>query len=378
MTNRECVNCVMDETDPDILFNEKGICSYCLEFQSSKLSIHLPLEARERELSRILNSVRQTSNNREYNCIVGLSGGLDSSFLVYKMANWGLKPLIVHVDAGWNSEIAVSNISAVVKYSGFDLKTQVVDWEEMKDLQVAYLRSGMSNLDVPQDHIFTSLLYETALKHKIKHVFSGGNIATEFVFPKNWHRSAMDATNLCAINSRFGEKPLSNYKTTSFYKYYLKYPFFDRIKTYRPLDLIDYSPYKASLELRSEIGWKEYERKHGESFFTKIFQNYILPERYGYDKRKPHLSSLILSGVISREDAKKKLAKPLYDQISLERDIDYLCKKLGISSMIFNEMMNLPLRRNDEFKNWDFSYNLIKEAQKIFSKLFNLKLRWYS
>lgn len=373
-----CSNCVMDTSDPDIQFNNIGICNHCTEFKNITSKNWLPNKKGQEYLKKIIFEIKENSKNRDFDSIIGLSGGVDSSYLALKMKEWGLRPLVIHVDAGWNSEIAVSNIEKVVNYCKFDLYTKVINWEDMKNLQLAYLASGISNQDTPQDHIFFSTIYNFAIKNKIKYVFTGGNIATESIFPKSWHGEAMDAINLKAIHKKFGSKKLVDYKTVSFMELYFLFPFIYGIKPIRPLNFIPYNRDLALDELKTKINWSYYGQKHGESIFTKLFQNYILPIRYGYDKRRPHLSSLIVSGQMKREEAIKKLKMPLYKQSNLKNDIDYFCKKLQINKSEFENFMTLPIVSHKTYPTWDKLYNLMKYIQNLIFKFLGVKLNKYS
>lgn len=328
--------------------------------------------------TEIVEQIRFAGRGKEYDCILGLSGGVDSSYLAIKVREWGLRPLVVHVDAGWNSELAVANIEALVKHCNFDLHTHVVDWEEMRDLHLAYLRAGIANQDVPQDHIFFASLYHFATSNGIRYILSGGNLATEGIFPKAWHGSAMDAINLKAIHHQYGQRRLRQYKTISFFEYYVWYPFVKKMRTVRPLNYMPYDKAKALEELTQAVGYKPYARKHGESLFTKLFQNYYLPEKFGYDKRKPHLSSLIVSGQMTRDEAVAKLSEPLYDPHELEIDIAYFCKKLRITRGQFDELMNAPVHSHKDFPTWDGRYRLLKQAQDVFAKITGRRIKVYS
>jgi N-acetyl sugar amidotransferase len=327
-----CSRCVMDTSDPDIIFDYNGVCNHCLEFENVTKAHWFPNKEGRMRWSLIVEQIKAAGQGQDYDCILGLSGGVDSSYLAVKVHEWGLRPLVVHVDAGWNSELAVANIEKIVKYCGYDLHTHVVDWEEMRDLHLAYFRAGISNQDVPQDHIFFASLYHFATKNGIKYILSGGNIATEGIFPNAWHGSAMDAINLKAIHHKFGERALKNYKTISFFENYVWYPFVKKMRTVRPLNYMPYDKVAAVGELEQTIGWRSYGRKHGESLFTKLFQNYYLPTKFGYDKRRPHLSSLIVSGQMARDEAIAALGEQLYDPQELEIDISYFCKKLSARS----------------------------------------------
>lgn len=377
-TYQICSRCVMDTSDPEIAFDSNGLCSHCHQFDEVTKKNWFPNDEGAKRLDVILNRIRSEGRNNEYDCIIGLSGGVDSSYLALKVKQWGLRPLVVHVDAGWNSELAVANIEKIVKYCGYDLHTHVMNWEEMRDLQLAYLRSGISNQDVPQDHAFFASMYHFAMQNNIKYIFSGGNIATESVVPQAWHGSAMDAINLRAIHRKFGKQPLVTYKTISFFQYYIFYPIFRGMRTILPLNYLPYDKESAIAELEETIGWRAYGRKHGESLFTKLFQNYVLPRRFGYDKRRPHFSSLILSGQMSRSTALAKLNEPLYDPLELEIDLDYMCKKLRISRAEFEELMLAKQHLYSDFPNWERRYQVLKYIQAFAQKITGKKLKVYS
>jgi N-acetyl sugar amidotransferase len=316
----------MNDSDPDIVFNSQGVCNHCISFKNTAQQSWFPGPDGGMRLRAICDQIRIAGEGKDYDCILGLSGGVDSSYLAIKVHELGLRPLVVHVDAGWNTELAVANIEKVVKHCNYDLHTHVVDWEEMRDLQLSYLKAGIANQDVPQDHVFFASLYHFATKHGIRYILSGGNLATEGINPPHtWHHSAMDGINLSAIHKRFGERPLKSYSKINFFDYYLWYPIVKKMRTVRPLNYMPYVKSEALAELERTIGYKPYPRKHGESLFTKLFQNYYLPIKFGYDKRLPHLSSLIVSGQMSREEALESLAEPLYDSQELEIDIGYFC-----------------------------------------------------
>jgi N-acetyl sugar amidotransferase len=354
------------------------VCNHCREFDAVTRRQWFPDEEGQRRLQSMIETLRESGRGRRYDCILGLSGGVDSSYLALKCRDWGLRPLAVHVDAGWNSEVAVSNIEKILDYCGFDLHTEVVDWEEMRDLQLAYLHSGIPNQDVPQDHVFFASLYHLAIRHGIRHVLSGGNIATEGIFPSAWHGSAMDAINLHAIHRRHGQQPLRRYRTIGFFQFYLWYPFVKQMRVLRPLNYLPYVKSTAMEDLERRVGWQPYGRKHGESLFTRIFQNYYLPARFGYDKRRPHYSSLIVSGQMRREEALVLLAEPLYDPVELEIDLDYLCKKLRINRAEFDALMATPLRRHTDYRTWQPAFRLLKCGHSFLKMLTGRSYNVYS
>jgi len=373
-----CTRCVMDTSDPCISFDADGVCSHCHEFEEKTRKDWFPNEEGARRWRDLVSQMKDYGKGKEYDCILGLSGGVDSSYLALKVYESGLRPLVMHVDAGWNTELAVANIEAVVKYCGFDLHTHVVDWEEMRGLHLAYLRAAVANQDVPQDHIFFASLYHYATSNGIRHILSGGNLATEAIFPSSWHGSAMDAINLKAIHKKYAERKLKNYKTISFFDCYFRYPFIKKMRTIRTLNYMPYDKNEALRELQEKVGYKPYPRKHGESLFTKLFQNYYLPKKFGMDKRRPHLSSLIVSAQMTRGEALAKLDEPLYDEAELEIDISYFCKKIRISRSQFDELMMAPIHHYSDFPNWDSRYQMIKRIQAWVTKLLGRDVKVYS
>ena len=375
---RVCSRCVMDTSDPLIEFDSNGVCNHCHKFDDVTSKNWHPNEFGKQELAKIVEQIKKDGKNNEYDCIIGLSGGVDSSYLALVIKDFGLRPLVVHVDAGWNSELAVHNIERVVKHCGYDLHTHVMDWREIKDLQLAYLKAGVANQDVIQDHAFFSSLYHYAVKNKIKYVISGGNIATESVFPDAWHHSAMDAKNLKAIHKKFGQKELVHYKTISFFEYYFYYPFIKGLTVIRPLNFMKYNKAEALQTLMNEVGYKDYGRKHGESRFTKFFQNFYLPEKFNIDKRRPHLSSQILSGELTREQALELLNKTLYEEAELREDKLYIAKKLGITHEQLAQLITSPGHSYADYPNWDKYYNLMRNIKVLLKKVLGRNVSSYS
>jgi N-acetyl sugar amidotransferase len=368
----------MDTTDPEITFDGNGICNHCHHFDKYVSLNWFPNEEGRRRLETIVEQIKREGTGKEYDCIIGISGGADSSYLTLKIKELGLRPLMVHVDAGWNYEVAVQNIERVIKYCRYDLYTHVMNWEDMKQLQLAYLKSGIANQDVPQDHAFFAALYHYAVKNKIKYVLTGGNIATEAIFPKSWHNDAIDSKNLKAIFKHFGNGKLKEYKTISYWQYYFYYPYIKRMKVIRPLNFMPYDKKEAMKKLQEKTGWRPYGRKHGESVFTRFFQNYYLVERYGFDKRKPHLSSMILSDQISRQEALEELSKPLYDKQQLREDKYYFQKKLSLSNEEFKQLIDAPLRNARDFPNNEFIYERFKAIQSFLERLSGKRIARYS
>lgn len=374
-TYTQCCNCVMDTSDREIIFDERGVCNHCHDYKNIYSGTLGSLN--ESKLVKLAEEIKKYGVNKEFDCILGLSGGVDSSYLALIVKDLGLNPLVVHVDAGWNSEMAVSNIQKILDFCSFELETSVLNWSEVKDLQLAYIKSGIANMDAVQDHAFFAALYHYAVKHNIKYVLSGGNITSESVLPKSWHHSAMDAINLKAIHKKFGYIPLKSFPTISFFKYFFWYPFVRKMIVVRPLNYIDYNKGEAEKTLIRTVGYETYGRKHGESRFTKFFQNYLLPTKFKIDKRIAHLSSLILSGQMSREDAIKKLEEPLYEEIELTNDKIFVSNKLSISLGDLDEMVESAPVDYTEYKNWDARYKLLKKVQVFIERLLGNKLSKY-
>jgi N-acetyl sugar amidotransferase len=348
---RMCARCVMDTTDSDITFDDAGVCSHCRYVENQVKYYWFPDARGTAMLHDLIEQVKQYGRCKPYDSIIGLSGGVDSSYLAVRVAEWGLRPLAVHVDAGWNSELAVKNIEQIVTKLGFDLHTHVVDWEEMRELQLAFLRSNLANQDVPQDHAFFAALYNYAVKNRIKYVISGSNYATESILPVSWGYDAMDARHLRTIHRRFGTRKITTFPVVSFFKYHIYYPKIKKMTVLCPLNYIPYSKADAIDYLEKNYGWRYYGGKHYESRWTRFFQAYYLPEKFGYDKRKAHLSSLVVAGEITRDQAITELAKPLYTENELAEDKAFVAKKLGLAVAELDDLLAQPPRHYSEFAN---------------------------
>jgi len=365
-----CTRCIMDTTDPEIVFDDEGVCSHCNYFEQKIRPAWPSPEDGRKKLEEMIRTVKAYGNGKRYDCIIGLSGGVDSSYIAVKVAEWGLRPLVVHVDAGWNSELAVMNIEQICRRLGFDLVTHVVNWEEMKDMQIAFLRSNLANQDVPQDHAFFAALYGYAIKSGIKYVISGSNFATESILPVSWGYEAMDATHVKAIHSRFGSRSRGDFPVISFFNHFVKYPMILKMEVLAPLNYIPYSKEDAIRILEKDYGWRYYGGKHYESRWTRFFQAYYLPYKFGYDKRKAHLSSLVLSGQLSRERALEALKVPLYDEKLLIEDKAFIAKKLGFSLEQLEDLINQPLHHYSEFPNHQRKKQILISAYRFTQMMF--------
>lgn len=347
-----CKRCIMDTTDPEITFDDNGICNHCHSYEEA-VNVLLDSGSKELQLKKIVNKIKNDEKDKEYDCVLGISGGVDSAYLAYLAHSLGLRVLAVHVDAGWNSEIAVQNIQKICSKLKYDLHTIVVDWPTMKELQRAYMFSGLPNLDVPQDHVFLASVYKYARKHKIKYILSGGNLATEGILPKAWVYSNVDFINIKDVykKNRRSNKSLCKYPHLNWMQY-IWYNYSGKVKSVRLLNYIDYSKKSAIDTLEREFGWQYYGGKHFESRFTKFFQSYYLPVKFGYDKRRAHLSSLIVSGEISREEALDEMEnKNAYLEQEMLADKDYILKKLEITEDEWEGIMNAPNKTEYDYKN---------------------------
>jgi aminotransferase len=342
-----CSRCIMDTTDPDITFDADGVCNLCRYFDASLKPYWKPDAAGQRELEDLIAMIRKEGEGKPYDCIIGLSGGVDSSFLTTKLIEWGLRPLVVHVDAGWNSELAVRNIEEIITRLGLHLDTEVIDWNEMRDLQRAFLKSHVANQDIPQDHAFAGALVKKALDRDITYVVNGNNLATEGVLPQSWGYDAMDSTHIRAIHRRFGEHPLKTFPLLSFRDYYVT--MLQRLKFVSPLNLMPYDKAAAIAYLEKNFGWRYYGGKHYESIWTHWYQAHYLPVKFGYDKRKAHLSSLVVAGSMTRDEALAEMEKPLYTDNALKDDTAFVAKKLGFSIEELEALTAAPPRHYLDF-----------------------------
>ena len=375
MNKREyqiCTNCVMDTTDPEIEFDENGVCNHCRRFEKEIKPRWFPNEIGKKKLDNIIKEIKKDGEGKEYDCVIGLSGGVDSSYLAYVLRTQypELKILAIHIDGGWNSELAVHNIENIVKILDIDLHTGVINWEEMKDLQLAYFKSQLANQDVPQDHAFFATLYKVANKYSIKYFLTGGNFATESILPSAWGYNAMDAKQLKAVHKQFGKIKLKEYTTVSFFQKYIYYPLIKKFRIIRPLDLMEYNKDEAKRIIMEKINWKDYGAKHHESRFTKFFQAHWLPSKFGFDKRRAHRSSLIVAGQMSREEALHELKKPLYDEHELKEDVEFLSKKMGLSVKEFKDIMKIP---NKTFRDYPSDYEFEQKMRKFYAYIKKLK-----
>jgi len=358
--NKICSRCVLEDNFwTHLTFDKKGVCNNCTSFQElAHKTIFRSASVKKKILLKKIQKIKK-SRTGSYDCILGLSGGLDSSYLAYMAHKWGLHPLVVHFDNGWNSEIAVKNIHSIVKKYGFELFTYVIDWEEYKDIQRAYFKASVIDIEVPCDHFIYATLYELAAKHHIRYILDGNNIASEF-WGGTWKCSfpKLDLINLLNIHKRFGTVKLHTYPKLGFFQR-VYYQNILGIQNVYLLNYIEYNQKKVKNLLKNEIGWKDYGGKHYESIFTRFYQGYILPIKFSVDKRMIHLSNLIWSGQITRKEALKVLRKPPYPLKDQKTDKSYVLKKIGFTEKEFEKIMKMPMVPHETYGTEDQKYSLI-------------------
>ncbi|MCK5146216.1 N-acetyl sugar amidotransferase [bacterium] len=363
-----CSLCIMDTTDSKITFDEKGVCDHCRTFYKDIQPSWHPDEKSQAELQHIIEKIKKTGKDKDFDCILGISGGIDSSYLTHVVKEeYGLRPLIFHVDAGWNSQIAVNNIERLIDKLNLDLYTHVIDWEEMKDLQLAFFKSGVPHIDVPQDHAFFATMYNFASKYKVKYILTGANYSTECVRnPMEWMYFQSDSIQLKDIHKKHGTRPIKNFPLTNilWHKVYLNY--IKGIKVIKPLDYVLYHKADAMQLLEDKYGWQPYPQKHFESRFTKFYESYWLPKRFGFDTRKVQYSSLILTGQMTREEALAKLKQPAYDEDTIKQEFEYVATKLGISVEELQAYMDMPKNTHLDYKS---QQNIYKVGAKVMRTL---------
>ena len=351
---RICSRCVMDTTDPDIRFDAQGVCNHCHAYDVMLRKNTLSGAEAKRYLSEMLVKIRQAGKGKQYDCVIGVSGGVDSSYVALKVKELGLRPLAIHLDNGWNSELAVKNIENLLRMLKIDLYTHVIDWEEFKDLQLAFLKASTPDIEIPSDHAIISILFKMADKVGVQYVISGMNVRTETHIPPAWSQGHMDWRYIKSIHARFGHLKLKTYPHMSIldrHRYILTKVWFDI------LNYLDYNKMEAKRILQDEFCWKDYGGKHYESIYTRFYQGCILPRKFGYDKRKAHFSSLICSGEMTREEALEELKKETYPAELQTSDKDFFLKKFHLSKTEFEELLNLPRKSYWDYPSYGRFYN---------------------
>ena len=354
-----CSNCVMDTTDTNIIFDEKGVCDHCNTYYTDiKPNWHTD-EKGWNQLQSMAEKIKKEGQGKDFDCLLGMSGGVDSSYLLYlAKEKLGLKPLVFHVDAGWNSPEAVNNIEVLVERFKLDLYTQVINWEEMKDLQLSFFKSAVPHIDTPQDHAFFATMYKFADKYNIRYILTGANYSTECIRnPKQWMYFQSDSRQIKSIHRQFGTQELKEFPFTNiiWHKIYLRY--FKKIQVLSPLNFIPYTK-KEAIKLLTKFDWQAYPQKHFESRFTRFYESYWFYEKFGYDVRKVQFSSLILTGQMAREDALTELKKLPYDKENIKHDFEFVANKLGISVAELQTYFEAPNKIYKDYKNQEGVYSL--------------------
>lgn len=367
-----CTRCIMDsKSDPDLVLDKNGICNHCNSYDIALAKLPKN-EERDKKLNEIIEKIKFDGKSKPYDCLMGISGGTDSTYMAFLAKKLGLRPLIVHFDNGWNSELAVKNIESVLQNLGFDLKTYVINWPEFKDIQIAYFKAGVVDIEAITDHAIIATIYKIAADNGIKYILSGTNIATEGTYlPKSWVHSKSDYINIKDIHEKFGTLKIRSYPHLSFLKK-LWYKYINKISSIDLLNYIDYNKAEAHKTLK-EIGWRDYGGKHYESVFTRFYQGYILPNKFKIDKRQFHYSSLVCSGQITREYALEEMKKSIYDFALLESDKEFVLKKLDFTPDSFEKYMNAPIKKHSDYKTeqdiWNIYFKVIgilKPVKRVF------------
>jgi N-acetyl sugar amidotransferase len=350
-----CQKCIMDTTDPGIQFNAQGVCVYCQNFENRILPRWGLAASNNDELEILARKIRSEGKGKEFDCIIGLSGGLDSSYVVYIATKvMGLRPLVFHVDAGWNTDQAVGNIEKIVDGLRLDLFTEVINWESVKRMQVAFLRSGIPDQDLVQDAAFFSGLYRYARQYKIKNIITGSNYSTECCRePEEWGGYiGIDSTLFSSVWSKCGDgMPNDEFPIVDIFKYKIWYQKVLGMRVHHPLNLVPYRKAEAEKLLGEQFGWKSFQHKHHESRFTRFYEDYWLPKRFGFEKRRAHFSSLIMTGQMNRNDAIQRISRPEMDDLFLNQEFDYIADKLDLTRGQLLELFALPIKSFHDYRN---------------------------
>ena len=371
-----CTKTIMDTSDPNIIFDENGISDYYHNYNNTMLPNWYTDERGHSELMKIAEKIRKEGKGRDFDCILGMSGGLDSSYALYVAKEvMGLRPLVFHVDAGWNTQQAVGNIEKLIDGLNLDLYTEVINWEEVKDLQVAFLKSQIPDQDLVQDYAFFSALYKFAKKNKIKYVLTGSNISTECCRePEEWGGYAgIDRTLVNDIHKKFGKRPLKSFPIVDVLSYKIYYKYVLGMEVFKPLNLVPYIKKDVEELLKSKFGWQKFQHKHHESRFTRFYEDYWLPRKFGYEKRRAHFSSLILTDQMTRDEALERISKPEMDDRFLKQEFEYVAHKLDLSVV---ELQTIFEGENKTYRDYKNKKGIISLGTKVM-RTFGLEKRLF-
>jgi N-acetyl sugar amidotransferase len=347
---RICTRCIMDTSDPDIAFDERGVCNHCRKYDDRAARELYYDEAGKAKLGRIVETIKAEGKGKDYDCVIGLSGGMDSTMTAYHAVKQGLRPFAIHLDNGWDSELSVKNIENLVKALKIDLYTHVIDWEEFRNMHAAFLKASVANSEVPTDHAITALMFRIAVEKGVRYIITGGNIVTEAIMPESFGYDARDWRHVKSIYKKFERTKLRTFPHLTLF-HWAYYIFAKRIKYVPILNYIPYNKKEAATLLEKEVGWKHYGPKHFESVYTRFFQGYILPKKFGFDKRRAHFATLICSGQMTREEALAEMEKDPYPAERMREDRNYVIKKLGLTEAEFEEIMAAPVKSFRDYPN---------------------------
>lgn len=345
-----CTRCVMDTSDPEIVFDESGVCNHCRAYEARAARELIAPAERETRLADLLARIKRDGEGKEYDCVLGVSGGADSSYVVYLAQKLGLRPLAVHFDNGWNSELAVDNIKTLLSRLNLDLYTYVVDWDEFCDLQKSFLWASVPNAEIPTDHAINAVLWDMAAKYGLRYILNGSNLETEGVMPLAWTYTALDFYHIQAIQRRFGTRRLKSFPRLGLFKF-LYYVFVRQIRFVNLLNYIRYDKAQAIQTLECECGWRPYPQKHYESVWTRFYQGVYLVEKFGFDKRRPHYSALINSGQLTRAEALERLQAENYPAELAAQDRDFVLKKYGLNEADYAALLAAAPKSHLDYPN---------------------------
>lgn len=370
---KKCSRCIMDETAIEISFDENGVCNFCHNYDNVLVNEIFSNKGGEEKIEKLISEIKEKGKNSDYDCLIGLSGGVDSSYVAYLVRKkYGLRVYAVHLDNGWNTELAVANVEQIVKRLDIDLQTYVLDWKEFRDIQLSFIKSSISNIEIPTDHAIWALLIKTAGKMKIPYIIAGNNVVTESIMPESWLYGSKDSKLIKSIHKKFGKVKMKSFPSLSTLDY-VDYLLFRGIRWVPILNYVNFNKAEAKQLLMNELGWRDYGGKHYESIFTRFFHAYYLPEKFGYDLRKSYLSALVCSGQITREEALEEINNPPAPKEMLINDREYVIKKLGISEEEFDLILKSPNKTFADYPNnddlWKRFNNIIKIARKRITRV---------
>jgi N-acetyl sugar amidotransferase len=354
-----CSRCIMDSSDSDLIIDDVGVCNHCRRYQREFLKRVFPGETGKEKLDKLIFKIKRIGKNKDYDCIIGVSGGVDSTYVAYLTKKLGLRPLAIHFDNGWNSELAVSNISKTLEILDIDLYSFVIDWDEFKDLQLSFLRASTPDGEIPTDHAINALLFREANKRGIKYIINGMNFASESLSVPSWAYGHSDWKYISSVHKKFGTVKLKNYPKYNFFNLFY-WNVIKQIKVVSILNYVEYNKDSVMKILQNNLGWVYYGGKHYESVYTRFYQGYILPQKFGIDKRRGHLSDLINSDQITRDQALQQMEVDAYDETLLRQDMDFVIKKFELDDTSFENIMNLQKKTFREYPNNFVKVRLLK------------------